>query len=557
MPQFASSKQRKMMMAIIHAPGKNKTQRGDFGPPARIAQKYINNSRGMNSEQKQSLPEDLGQAGPDKGGKWEMGGTAHKRQAIKEGHHKKAVTTHIKKKLKDKAKSSKKQKAYQTRAAAKRGKLKKSLTDFLAFSDQYKGKGAGAIIFNPKGEVLIGRQINGEWSFPGGHVEGDETFEQACKREVKEETGLEINNMEFLFQDILEGNVAYNYIARVSEDNPKMKKGKEYKDLHWLTPSQIWENEEIGGNLRSCTAEALARIMTFKKSEISEECYAELHKGLSDLSDLKYEVSPSNAYKYVGNGLYRSIYDQICDMDDEGYKDIELGIYKIQIRKHVGDLYSGKLDNGQKTVYTFTMLPLKKLIIEILGLFDWQMPEDISDLDLIDRDTLGDDAINGAVNELMDNYRKYSIKNIYTEIETVKEQIRRGTNIDLQQVEQRIMKLFDKLNSEVEDISTKHSTLVNTADEEIDSLHEKLEELQRKIDEISMQPTEITAMVPNPNATDRIFKGGYYYLTKPDVDQDASGKIRFLFKSDWNEFDKENFLEDLRARIISKKKIAE
>lgn len=52
---------------------------------------------------------------------------------------------------------------------------------------------AGGCIFNEKGEVLLQRRGDfGKWGFPGGAVELGETPEQATIREVKEETGLEV-----------------------------------------------------------------------------------------------------------------------------------------------------------------------------------------------------------------------------------------------------------------------------------------------------------------------------------------------------------------------------
>ncbi|WP_409276075.1 NUDIX hydrolase [Neobacillus sp. SCS-31] len=52
----------------------------------------------------------------------------------------------------------------------------------------------GVILKN--GRVLMVKQYvqRGDivWNFPGGEIEGDETPEQACIREVKEETGYEV-----------------------------------------------------------------------------------------------------------------------------------------------------------------------------------------------------------------------------------------------------------------------------------------------------------------------------------------------------------------------------
>ena len=51
-----------------------------------------------------------------------------------------------------------------------------------------------ALIIN-NGKILIGNE-NGIYQFPGGHLEDGETFNDCLKREVLEETGIEINDSE-------------------------------------------------------------------------------------------------------------------------------------------------------------------------------------------------------------------------------------------------------------------------------------------------------------------------------------------------------------------------
>jgi 8-oxo-dGTP diphosphatase len=67
---------------------------------------------------------------------------------------------------------------------------------------KYPRVGVGIMIQNEKGEVLLGlRQGShgeGEWCFPGGHLEFGETLEETAKREVNEETGLDVNKFELI-----------------------------------------------------------------------------------------------------------------------------------------------------------------------------------------------------------------------------------------------------------------------------------------------------------------------------------------------------------------------
>lgn len=61
--------------------------------------------------------------------------------------------------------------------------------------------GIGVMIIR-NGKVLLGKRKSshgaGEYAWPGGHMEYMESFEGCAKREVKEETGMEIDNVRFL-----------------------------------------------------------------------------------------------------------------------------------------------------------------------------------------------------------------------------------------------------------------------------------------------------------------------------------------------------------------------
>ncbi|WP_372644169.1 NUDIX hydrolase [Ancylomarina sp.] len=60
--------------------------------------------------------------------------------------------------------------------------------------------GVGVAVIK-EGKVLLGKRKNahgeGTWSFPGGHLEYQESWEDCAMRETLEETGLSIKNVRF------------------------------------------------------------------------------------------------------------------------------------------------------------------------------------------------------------------------------------------------------------------------------------------------------------------------------------------------------------------------
>jgi len=71
---------------------------------------------------------------------------------------------------------------------------------------QYPEPTVGALIFNQEGKIFLmkSHKWKNKYVIPGGRVELGERIEDALKREIKEETGLDIYDIEFIcFQEFV------------------------------------------------------------------------------------------------------------------------------------------------------------------------------------------------------------------------------------------------------------------------------------------------------------------------------------------------------------------
>ena len=75
--------------------------------------------------------------------------------------------------------------------------------------------GVGIMILKD-GKVLLGKRKNAhgqdQYGFPGGHLEYMESFADCALREIKEECGIKISNLRFLFLSNLKAYTPKHYV---------------------------------------------------------------------------------------------------------------------------------------------------------------------------------------------------------------------------------------------------------------------------------------------------------------------------------------------------------
>lgn len=104
----------------------------------------------------------------------------------------------------------------------------------------------GALIFNEDDEIFLMKspKWKNKWLVPGGKIDKGETMEQTIKREVKEETDLELEEVKFIRAkdggnpDEFERDTHFiflNFVARAENQTVELDQ-REATDYIWIDP---------------------------------------------------------------------------------------------------------------------------------------------------------------------------------------------------------------------------------------------------------------------------------------------------------------------------------
>lgn len=136
--------------------------------------------------------------------------------------------------------------------------------------------GVGAIIIE-NGKILLEKRKNepgrGKWTIPGGIVELGESLEQTVQREVREETGLEVEKPELI--DVVNqvisdenGKVKYHFV--IVDYFVKLKGGSlsassDAEELRWVPLGEV-EKYDLTNTFRAFIKRNRQRLETFDSS---------------------------------------------------------------------------------------------------------------------------------------------------------------------------------------------------------------------------------------------------------------------------------------------------
>lgn len=98
-----------------------------------------------------------------------------------------------------------------------------------------------ALVTNDNGEILLVKSPLRGWEYPGGLIEPGETFQEALHREIREESGVEVEVTGFvgICKNVQRDIVNIDFTARYIRG--ELTTSEESTEVVWATPQQARE----------------------------------------------------------------------------------------------------------------------------------------------------------------------------------------------------------------------------------------------------------------------------------------------------------------------------
>lgn len=138
-----------------------------------------------------------------------------------------------------------------------------------------------AVVTDDHGRVLVTqRRDNGKWEPLGGVLELEETIEASLRREVREETGVEIHpgRLTGVYKNTKLGVVALVFRVGISHGTPGPT--DETQACEWWTPEQIIERmaETFAVRIHDALRDAGPTIRSHDGNRVTDSMVATVHR---------------------------------------------------------------------------------------------------------------------------------------------------------------------------------------------------------------------------------------------------------------------------------------
>ena len=128
----------------------------------------------------------------------------------------------------------------------------------MAIQPNTIGAGCGVMVFNNRNQLLLGlrnsdvnladseKHEEGTWTMPGGNIEYGETFEEAAKREAREEASIEISDIDVICVQTDKNEhahyVSVGMVARSFTGTPQVMEPDQIIEWQWFDLDKLPKN---------------------------------------------------------------------------------------------------------------------------------------------------------------------------------------------------------------------------------------------------------------------------------------------------------------------------